>query len=128
VIGERPSGAELLDALRAAAAKAGVPLTQFIEPICSSSPANLINQLSRAQRPLQLTIDRVRALIEGGKIPAMRRSNGIYGDRSGNNLSVDHHIASDELERRKRLTQQAHEIRRPGETLASAVQRLGGQA
>jgi hypothetical protein len=125
VIGERPTGPELVDALRAAAAKAGVPLKRFVEPIATSSADNLIGQLGRAVKPVQATIDRVCALIAGEPIPPPRESpfKGHFGKRECN-PAPEARVPAWEIERRRALTDQARVARRPGETLAAAVKRL----
>jgi hypothetical protein len=126
VIGERPTGPALVDALRAAAAKAGRPLYVFVQPLVTSNSSNFLAQLGRADRPLQITVDRVRALIAGEPIPPPRPSNfkGCYG-RHERSHSGEAAMSAAELERRKLLTHTAHAKRLAGETVAAAVKRLG---
>jgi len=127
MIGARPSGRDLVDALRAAAAKRGVSLRLFVAPLSSNQTA-FITSLEMAQKPYQLTIDRVAALIAGEPVPPARKSNFQGHDGT----CARHHngeamIRADEIEERRRLARQAHDIRRPGETLEAAIKRLGGQ-
>lgn len=61
------TGEDLYQDLVLAAGKAGKSLTRFVAPIFSDSWK--IEQLRFARRPLPLTIERVRALIDGRPIP-----------------------------------------------------------
>jgi len=113
--------------LRTASAKAGVPLYQFIEPIALSTPKNLLAQLAMATKPVQATIDRVRALIAGEPIPPPRESpfRGHYGKRERpHDHSRDRHITEDVLMYRRSLAERAHAERMPGETVHQALRRI----
>jgi hypothetical protein len=120
----RPSGQDLAQQLRSAAKARGMTLAQFIAPLVLSTAENFITQLSRSDRPLPLTVRRVRACIAGEPVPPPRSSpfKGCTGRKR--RTDVNHRFTSDELERRRRQTDQAHAERRPGETIHQAIRRL----
>lgn len=130
MIGDQPSGQDLVDALRAAAAKRRVTLKGFVAPLVTSSADNFLGQLGRASRPTQLTIDRVRALIEGKPIPPARPSpikgRSLGGGGVNRITDGDVRLRADEIEGKRLLAEAAAAARRPGETLQDAQKRVGG--
>lgn len=122
---DRPSGQDLAQQLRIAANARGMTLAQFVAPLVLSTAENFIAQLLRSDRPLPLTVRRVRACIAGEPVPPPRSSpfKGCTG-RKRRPSDVNHRFTGDELERRRRQTDQAHAERRPGETIHQAIRRL----
>lgn len=127
----RPTGTQLLAELRGAAAAKGVPLMQFIDPLVTSTPDKLVNQLALSRHPRQLTIDRVRACVAGQPVPPAQAARpgfvpGFTGQhRDAKRDRIPRSPRADELEQRKRLAETARGARLPGETLEQAMQRLG---
>lgn len=71
-VSDEPTGAELVEAIRAAAAAEGVPLLDFVRRMVKA-PTSYLLQLAEAERPTPRTVSRVRALIAGAEIPRARR-------------------------------------------------------
>jgi hypothetical protein len=67
----KPTGNDLVDAVEAAARRAGVPLHTFIQPLCND--VGKLQQMRVAIRPYARTIERVRALIAGEAVPPAMR-------------------------------------------------------
>lgn len=122
---ERPTGAELLDELRRGAAAAGLSLARYVAPL-SDYPDQYILQLGRAQRPLPLTVERVRAHVAGLPIPERRKSP--FADHFGGTVRVSSPEPRDGIAQRQHkqaLGSHAHAERRPGETLGECIRRIG---
>jgi hypothetical protein len=121
-----PSGGELIEELRAAAAALGVSLKTFVAPLVTSTASNFISCLSRSRTPMALTIARVRACCAGEPLPDARPSE--WGEPRGvKHMQVtdsEARIPGAEIDRRRMLAERAHAERRPGESLAAAVRRL----
>lgn len=69
---QAPTGAELVDALRAAAVRRGQTTSDLAKPL-AKQPASFLDQLGRSVRPKAATVARVRAVIAGedpGPAPA----------------------------------------------------------
>jgi hypothetical protein len=123
-----PTGADLYEELRVAAAAAGVTIQKFARPLFAE-PNWKLEQLRIAKHPTQLTIDRVRALVTGRIIPPARPSNikGINLRRGDPAPAGEARVPGEVIEARRRLTDLAHAERLPGETLDAAVARLQHQ-
>lgn len=66
------TGQQLAREIRTAAEAADMSLYRFLLPICRN-PSSFMNQLERTAEPRPFTLERVRALIEGGPLPQMTR-------------------------------------------------------
>lgn len=121
-----PTGEDLADELTAAARARGVTMNAFVAPLVTSTPTNFIQALRRSRTPLQSTIDRVRACCAGLPVPPPRVSpfKGHRGAKRHEVNDGEKRMSSDEIERRRRLTDRAHAERLPGETLHQAIRRL----
>lgn len=139
------TGEDLYQELQAAALRAGMSLTGFAAPIFTDSWK--IEQLRIAQRPKPVTIERVRALIEGRPIPGKTRPSGadrlLPGHksmtrlqaeamglpRSGRSVAEEHALA---IAKRRKLHEEtmrelshvARETRRPGQPLGDRLREL----
>lgn len=148
---EEPATAEvtgelLYQELCSAAAKAGVSLSAFVRPLFPAGSWKL-EQLRIAQRPTKRTIERVRALI-AGDLPAQQPQPSVPpstyfrytrvelealgvppSGRSQNEgrLLDAARAARDRVELARKLTEQAHLSRRPGQTIADRVRELRGE-
>lgn len=121
-----PSGADLVEELRAAAQAKGVPLKHFVTPLVTSTASNFIQCLGRSARPMGLTIAKVRALIAGAAPPDPDAAQ-FSQQRGVKHMEVkdsEARIPSAEIEQRRWLTERAHAERRPGETVHAALRRL----
>jgi hypothetical protein len=124
-----PSGADLVDELRAAAKARGVSLNQMVAPLATSTPSNFLQCLGRSSRPMGFTIDKVRACCAGLPIPEVPAASysGQRGVKQVEAADSEVRVPSHVIERRRRLAERAHAERRPGETLHQAVIRLAQQ-
>lgn len=141
-----PTGEQLYEELCAAAAAAGARVDVFAAPLFGSGYVTWkLEQLRIARRPLRRTVDRVRSLIAGVTIAPVSCRRGEYAREyqqltraqadalglppSGRAIRDAKHI---ELQQRMRhrtellreLTEQAHQDRRPGQTVADRVHEL----
>lgn len=69
-----PTGAQLIVAIEAEARRRNLTVARFIEPL-TPHPQNWLKQLAIAKRPKPLTVERVRALLEGAPIPDAPANN-----------------------------------------------------
>lgn len=124
-----PTGPELAEELGVAAAKAGVPLQQFVAPLTANNPWAFLTQLRKAKRPTPLTVERVRACCAGLPVPEPRTSpcEGHFGGPK-RFVSGEHLESKIERARKQALGDAARERRRPGETLGDALRRIGREA
>lgn len=124
------TGQQLVDQLRSAAARAGVSLREFVEPLAiGRHPHDFIRQLEIAKAPKIRTIERVEALIAGAAIPPAPQSpfkGCVRGNRRAPTAG-EAALRRDEIEYRRALAEAAHAGRRPGETLQQAVKRISGE-
>jgi hypothetical protein len=119
---EHPTGADLVEELRKAAAGAGVKPAHFVRPLTGGNSYAFLNQLGTAKAPTPQTVARVRALIDGRQIPERFSKGYAEAPRPGRPPEI--HIPGAEIEQRRNLVELAHEQRLPGETIAAAVRRL----
>ncbi len=82
--GGRATGADVVAALKAAAAERGMPVAKFVEPL-TSSPTSWLQELQHATSPREVTLARVRALLAGEPIPGRQKyeRTGAYEGRTG---------------------------------------------
>jgi hypothetical protein len=135
------TGEQLHRELSEAARAAGMSLQRFARPLFSE-PNWKLEQLRIARKPKPSRIARVRALIAGEPLPepsgnqycrdARAYASSRRGDRDALGGLRDHsfepRLTGDVIAARQALTRRARAERRPGETLQSAIQRLGGIA
>lgn len=62
------SGADVIDAVRAAARNRGVPVLRFVAPL-SASPHRWLKDVAQATMPRAVTLARVAALLDGEPLP-----------------------------------------------------------
>lgn len=125
---DRPTGAELVAAIRDAAQERGVTLQSLVVQLSPKSPTTYLEQLAIAIRPTPATVTRVRALLAGEAVtPAW--THGVRTNSTANTSAAAqrHAAAKAEDEARRRRSFQAHEVRRPGEKLADTVRRIGAE-
>lgn len=121
---EEPTGVELAEELRAAAASAGVSIYAFVTPLATSNASSFLANLSTAQHPKPLTIARVRALCAGEPLPEARPST--FEKRFG----LTRHAVPEPRDSGGQRTalielgERAAARRLPGETLAASLKRL----
>lgn len=120
---DRPTGDELLTELRRAAYGARQPLKRYVAPLAPARAHLFIYQLERAGHPLPATVERVRALIAGKPIPPASTAK-VGHHLPLTSLAGDPRLPGDLIAARRELTDRAHRDRRPGETLAAAIERL----
>lgn len=70
-----PSGEELADAVRSAAARAGQSVWRYAAPI-HSNPTSFINTLEVTRCPKPATVARVQALLDGRPVPPQPKRAG----------------------------------------------------
>jgi hypothetical protein len=131
------TGAELHSLLELSASKAGVGLRKFVAPLTNHSET-FLSQLKQAQKPKPRTIERISALLDGRPIPAGQGvpAGVVYctrAEREARGLPPSHRMkletsslaaakaAKAAVELSRRLTEQAHASRRPGQTIADRV-------
>jgi hypothetical protein len=128
-VNANPTGEDLYEELRAAAAAAGISLHKFAAPLFGE-PNWKLQQLRIAKAPKPLTIARVRALIAGEPVPQPVPSpkRGIpRGDETHRVNDGESRLNGDEIARRRALAESAAAMRAPGETIADAVRRVRAQ-
>ena len=62
------NGADVVAAVKAAARSKGVPVLRFIAPL-SASPHRWLRDVAQASHPREVTLARVRALLDGEPLP-----------------------------------------------------------
>ncbi|WP_218146910.1 hypothetical protein [Sphingobium sp. AP50] len=82
------TGADVIAAVTAAAARQNIPLMRFIAPL-SASPSRWIRDVSNAHHPREVTLARVRALLEGRAIPG-RQKYQPSGQYVGRRINPDY--------------------------------------
>lgn len=137
------TGVELVRQLRSAASSEGVSLNRFVRPL-TTDPTKFIQQMEDARKPTPITIERVRALIEGRPIPPHRNgftrqpqqqgltrieAEALGFPPSGRSVAERHNLASTlerkrQVERLRDLSQLARETRRPGQPVADRLHEL----
>jgi hypothetical protein len=131
---ERPTGEQLYEAMRDAAASKGVSLHRLAALLFPNGPGWKLEQMRIARAPKPVTVERVRCLINGDLPPLpetitrqARAAAGMPPSRrelKERRMLHGQQQARDALERRIALSRRAHDVKLPGESLHAAVQRL----
>lgn len=126
-LSEEPTGAELANAIRAEAERLGVSISSLAAMLRPNNPNKFIEQLELSQKPTASTVARIRALLAGEPLPPLpdprrRGTNSTASTIAAAERQCAQRVVQD---RQKRDGFRAHEVRRPGESLANASVRLG---
>lgn len=122
----RLTGELLYAEIVAAADRSGASVRAFVAPLFNGASWKL-EQLRIAKKPTPDTVARVRALIAGEPLPAIRRAKRGHVHRATGAVRVEGELvpARDIIDQRRELAERAFAERRGGETLHDAVRRIG---
>lgn len=132
--GDQPTGEQLYQELRTEAARRRVSLHSLGALLFPNGPGWKLEQMRIAAAPKPETVARVRALI-AGQLPPLpdtitRQAREAAGLPASKRQVQEERVLDwrlrekADVEHRLNLSRQAHDLRRPGETLHAAAARL----